>query len=83
MEHAQRRAGMALGHLLVIPWRPWRGTLRPGAITTTAFERAVQELDATVRQAVSHLQALDLAPRRLRVSSCSSCSTPSSTPQRS
>ena len=65
VEHAQRRAGMALRHLLVIPWRSWRGTLSPGKVTTAAFDRAACELDAITRQAVSHLQTLDLAPRPL------------------
>jgi hypothetical protein len=65
VEHAQRRVGMQLEHLLVIPWRPSRGVLRPGAIAAGALERAVEEHDAHVASIVSHLVALDLRPRAL------------------
>ena len=34
VEHAERRAGMALTHLLVIPWHPTRATLRRGRLTS-------------------------------------------------
>jgi TraG P-loop domain len=65
LEHAHRRVGMQLEHLLVIPWRPSRGTVRPGTITAPALARAVDELDAQVASIVAHLQALDLTPEIL------------------
>ena len=46
LEHAQRRVAMQLEHLLVIPWHPARGTVRPGTITAPALATAIDELDA-------------------------------------
>jgi hypothetical protein len=65
VEHAERRVAMALEHLLVIPWRPTRGTLRPHALTMSALARAVDELDAHTASIHAHLHALDLRPRVL------------------
>ncbi len=65
VEHAERLAGVSLRHLLVIPWTPARHTLRRHAITAAALERALEEHEAQTQAIVAHLQALDLAPRRL------------------
>ena len=65
LEHAQRRVAMQLEHLLVIPWHPARGTVRPGTITAAALATAIDELDAHIASIVAHLQALDLAPEPL------------------
>jgi hypothetical protein len=65
VEHAHRRVGMQLEHLLVIPWRPSRGVLRLHAITASALDRAVEEHDAHVASIVSHLHAQELRPHVL------------------
>jgi len=65
VEHAHRRVAMQLQHLVVIPWRGYRATIRPRAITSGALARAIEEHDAHVASIVSHLAAMDLHPREL------------------
>lgn len=62
VEHSLRLASTHLRHLLVIPWRPARGTLRARAITPAALSRAIEEHQAHVLSIAAHLQSLDLSP---------------------
>lgn len=65
VEHSLRLAGTQLRHLLVVPWRPARGTLRPRAITDAALHRAIDEHEAHVASIGAHLHSLELAPAAL------------------
>jgi hypothetical protein len=65
VEHSLRLAGTELRHLLVVPWRPARGTLRPRAITDAALRRAIDEHEAHVASITAHLHSLELAPATL------------------
>ena len=62
VEHAARLAGTELRHLLVIPWRPARATLRSRVIASAALSRAIDEHEAHVSSIAGHLQSLELAP---------------------
>jgi len=64
-EHAELLAAVSLRHLLVIPWRPIRYTLRRHVISRAALDRALEEHESQVEAIVAHLHALDLAPRQL------------------
>ncbi len=65
VEHSLRLAGTELRHLLVVPWHPARGTLRPRAITDAALRRAIDEHEAHVASISAHLHSLELAPAAL------------------